>query len=102
MDADVAMDAGAFAQLVRPLLDGSADLVVPRYEFDTGHCSWIGRQMAETRLSLPFARTSTFQMVVGLSEAGLPRCPHLPQSHFAQGPRAAMVLGSQLDASLPQ
>lgn len=73
MDADAAVGPGDFARLVRPLLDGAADLVASRCRFDTEACSRVARAIAETWVSLARGRTATFQTVMGLSEGGRSR-----------------------------
>jgi hypothetical protein len=70
LDADMVLSPGALPALLRPLLDGRADLVAPRIAHSTKGVSAVSAAMARTWDALPFAREAAFLGVAGVSRAG--------------------------------
>lgn len=70
LDADITLSPGALPELLRPLLDGRADLVSPRRVHETNKVSRISTAMARTWDALPHAQFTGYLGALGLSEAG--------------------------------
>ncbi|MEI4234522.1 glycosyltransferase [Roseovarius sp. D22-M7] len=69
LDADIILSPGALPALLRPLVDGRADLVAARRIHAANCVSALSAAMARTWDALPYARQG-FGGVVGVSEAG--------------------------------
>lgn len=70
LDADVILQQDSLPQLLRPLLDGSADLIAARINHATEGVSPLSAAIARCWEALPYARQLAFLGVVGLSAAG--------------------------------
>jgi len=70
LDADIILSPGALPALLRPLLDGHADLVAARRIHTAHGVSALSAAMARTWDTLPFAQQAAFLGAVGVSEAG--------------------------------
>lgn len=70
LDADIILSPGALPALLRPLVDGRADLVAPRIIHTTEGVTALSAAMARTWNALPFAREATFLGAAGVSRAG--------------------------------
>lgn len=70
LDADVTLSKGGLNALLRPLLDGQADLVAARRIHTAHGVSALSAAMARTWDALPFAQHAAFLGAVGVSKAG--------------------------------
>jgi len=69
-DADAWFEPEDISELLRPLIEGRADLVAPRHEFDLSGVSAVSAAMARCWLALPFARYAAFSCAIAVSATG--------------------------------
>ncbi len=78
LDADVILQQDSFPRLLRPLLDGSADLIAARIIHATDGVSPLSAAIARCWEALPYARQLAFLGIVGLSATGRRNWGHWP------------------------
>lgn len=77
-DADAWFQPEDISGLLRPLIEGKADLVAPRHGFCPDGVSAVSAAMAECWLALPFASQAAFSCAIAVSEAGRSRWQQWP------------------------
>jgi len=78
VDADVHISGSDLMLLANRLGEEDVELVSPALSFDETGCSFLARAANRIWLRLPYARTSAFQQVIGISKAGRARWGAFP------------------------
>jgi len=78
VDSDARLSSDTLIKLFEALATEQCDLVAPRQVFQSSSASPRAQRIAHCWMSLPFASTAAFSVVVGLSERGRNAWEHFP------------------------